>query len=222
MQFVEWSHKDTVREIANRINEALSKHVTVLWLTSGGSNVRLQTDIMDLLRSEIGDRLTDLTILPVDERFGLSGHADSNHRSMKEAGFDPGAARWLDVLEENTDFDTTIKMYNQSVSRELESNYVVATLGLGADGHTAGILPSSPAIDSKDLVCGYQANYQRMTLTPLALREISVAFVIVSDESKKPVVDKLRSAKETAENMPAMALYDLVDCTVVNTKGGDE
>lgn len=220
MQFVEWSHKDAVREIANRISEALSKHATVTWFTSGGSNVRLQVEIMDLLQSESGGELGGLTIMPVDERYGPSGHIDSNHQAMKEAGFDSGAADWLDVLGRNADFDTTIKMYNQSVSRALKSDFTIATLGLGTDGHTAGILPNSSAIDSRDLVCGYQANYQRMTLTPLALKRIGLAFVVVSDESKKLVVDKLQFGKDTINNMPAMVLYDIADCTIVNTKGG--
>ncbi len=215
MKFTKYSYDETVRRVADSITGALVCHATVSWLTSGGSNVQLQVDVMKAIRRRAGNRLDRLTILPVDERYGASGYVDSNFQAMKQVGFDPGSAIWPDILEQNTDFDTTIFMYNELVAKALQSDVVIATLGIGTDGHTAGILPHSPAVHATDLVIGYAANYQRMTLTSIALKRITTAFVVAFGDSKRHVIDKLRLAKNEVDEMPAMLLYDVSDCTVV-------
>lgn len=215
MKFVELSYGAVARRIVDSIVSALDRQENVLWLMSGGSNVRLQVDAMRRLRRRAGNSLERLTILPVDERYGRSGHADSNYQAMKQAGFDPGVAAWPNVLKKNTDFDTTIFMYNELVANALQSDVIIATLGIGTDGHTAGILPNSSAVHATDLVFGYAANYQRMTLTISALGRVTKAFVVAFGDSKRRIVERLRLASDSVDEMPAMALYDLADCTVI-------
>ena len=214
-RFVGLSYDETVEMVSSGIIAALLGKREVLWLTSGGSNVGLQVDVIQVLRRLVGDKLARLIILPADERYGLSGHSDSNYLAMKNAGFSPGAANWPDILAKNADFATTTKMYNDLVEATTKTHTVVATLGLGTDGHTAGILPHSPALDSPDFVAGYEANYMRMTLTPHALRRISAAYLVALGESKLTVVDQLKRGQDSVVDMPAMLLYDLEDCTVV-------
>lgn len=222
MQFVQWSREQTVRQIAGSIVAALHQGQSTLWLVSGGSNISLQADIMAAIRLEAASRLHHLRILPIDERYGAKGHADSNYEAMRLAGFEPGDADWRDVLEDNLDFAATTEKYNDLVGTMLaDAEVVFATIGMGIDGHIAGILPMSLAVDSNELVAGYTANYQRMTLTYPALRHISVTYLIAFGDKKQPIVQQLKDSKALVDlqEFPATMLYELENCTVI---GGEE
>ena len=66
-----------------RLELELTAGKKVLWLVSGGSNITASVQLMQ----NLADDLTkNLTIMAVDERYGLVGHADSNEGQLLAAG----------------------------------------------------------------------------------------------------------------------------------------
>jgi len=219
MKFLRENSGKAVRVIAGRICEGLHEGKRVLWLTSGGSNTALEVEVMKLVRKHAEGELGGLAIMPMDERYGKPGHADSNTQQLREAGFDPGAATWIDVLVHDVSFDLTIDFYDEVAATVLASAAViVGQFGLGPDGHVAGILPDSPAIDADEVtVAGYEwTDYTRMTLTPVALKQITVAYVPAYGDNKRDALERLQKNAEPLSSLPAALLYELPEVYVYN------
>ena len=219
MQFLRVDRDKAVRAIAGRICQELKDGKRVLWLVSGGSNISIEVEVLNIVRSFQDDKLEGLAILPTDERFGKVGHRDSNYEQLKAAGFDPGNASWIDVLTHNVSFDQTIDFYGEVASVAFKNaGVIVGQLGMGPDGHIAGIKPESPAVKADEvLVAGYDwSDYKRMTLTPLALRQVKVAFVPAYGEDKLAKLQQLQNSTGTAADFPALLLYDIPEVYVYN------
>lgn len=219
MQFLREDQFKAVRAIAGRICDELRSGKRVLWLVSGGSNVAAEVEVMRQVRAEAEDKLASLAILPIDERYGSPDHANSNAEALRQAGFDPGAATWVDVLVHDAPFNQTISFYNDVAVTALENaGSIIGQFGIGDDGHTAGILPGSPAVEADEVtVAGYEWGYlSRMTLTPTALRRVQVAYVLAYGDIKKVALERLRQNTETLAELPAKLLYDIPEVYVYN------
>ncbi|PID30563.1 hypothetical protein CSA80_01150 [Candidatus Saccharibacteria bacterium] len=219
MRFSKQAVAVAVEDITDCIASALNGEKTVLWLTSGGSCVDAQVRVMKRLRESVSSRLVNLSILPVDERYGVCGHADSNSEQMRQAGFAPDAAVWHDVLAGNLPFAETIDAYTEQAQAAFAAaEVVVATLGMGADGHIAGLLPNSPAVrEMASSVVGYAWNdHERMTLGAAVLRQIDHVFLLVYGDTKQTALTRLRANTESFEDLPAKILYDFDDVTIYN------
>jgi len=219
MQFLREHQGAAVQAIAVRMCNELFANKRVLWLVSGGSNVTLEVKVMHLLRDHCADRLKGLAILPMDERYGPQGHDDSNTQALRAAGFGPGEATWVDVLMHNVPLDQTIDFYNEVASTAISNaSIVIGQFGLGADGHTAGILPGSPAaVDDVATVAGYEwRDYTRLTLTPHALKAVTAAYVLAYGSSKKQALEQLRKNDEELAQLPAKLLYNVPEVYVYN------
>src|SRR5258708_2139506 len=85
--------------LVNAILLPLQEQKTVLWLISGGSNIKIATAVMAKL---IGNE-SNLWVTLTDERYGKVGHPDSNWQQLLEAGFDPGHAKTYPILRTGLD-----------------------------------------------------------------------------------------------------------------------
>lgn len=219
MQFLRDSQPEAVKTIAARICDELFKGKRVLWLTSGGSNIQAEVAVMQMLRNHAVERLSGLAILPMDERYGKQGHKDSNTEAMRQAGFDPGAATWVDVLMHDVSFDDTIDFYNEVASTAIaNAGVIIGQFGLGENAHVAGVQPESPAVQADEtIVAGFEwEDYGRMTLTPTALKRVQVAYVLAYGQGKKQALDRLQKNKENLAELPAVLLYDIPEVYVYN------
>lgn len=210
---------EVILEITTALKNALERHEHVLWLVSGGSNVSLQVAIMKSLHKDYPELLESLTILPMDERYGPEGHEDSNYQQMLEAGFDAGDAHWYDVLVNDLPLAETVTYYTDLTEEVFaEAQYVIGTFGMGTDGHTAGILPRSPAVvDDTSVVVGYEASdFTRMTLTPQVLVRCNEAYLIAYGTQKSSALEKLAQSDLSLREMPAKLLVDIAEVTVYN------
>lgn len=174
---------------------------------------------MQALRTHCADKLDGLAILPMDERYGAPGHENSNTEALRHAGFDPGAATWVDVLMHDVSFEQTVSFYNEVAATALSNaGIVIGQFGLGNDAHTAGILPGSPAVTATDTtVAGYEwEDYTRMTLTRTALKQVHVAYMLAYGEGKKDALERLHKNTETISELPAKLLYDIPEIHVYN------
>ena len=218
MNFSKSDSKTAIENIFQQIQRSLASGAPVLWFVSGGSAIQIQTAIMQKLSQDVPDTLTQLTIMPVDERYGPVGHADSNGAQMRQAGFAAGRARWIDILDGET-LDETLAHYEALVDENFaRAKTVIATLGLGPDGHTAGVLPDSPAAyDTTSTVIGYNwSDYTRMTLGLAQLRQIDRAFVLAYGDAKCAALQRLHDNQEVISTLPAKVLYDIPRVTVYN------
>lgn len=220
MKFIKAPIEQAIPDIANHLIQPLKNSKKVLWLVCGGSNIDPQVKVMNALRDSLSDdELSNLTILPMDERYGLRDHADSNFRQMREAGFKAGPANYKDVLEKGLILGETVSYYAELVeSAFADANFVLGTFGMGADGHTAGVLPNSAAVnDVAATVVGYQApGYIRLTLTPPWLVKCDVSFLMAYGEAKNEALNNLQKNQKCLEDMPAKLHYDIATATVYN------
>jgi 6-phosphogluconolactonase/glucosamine-6-phosphate isomerase/deaminase len=219
MQFLREDSTAAVKAIAQRICDELFADKRVLWLVSGGSNVELEVQVMEKLHLHCADKLPRLAIMPMDERYGKPGHPDSNTQQLREAGFEAGTATWVDVLMHDVPFDQTIDFYNEvSATALANAMVVVGQFGLGPDGHTAGLLPGSPATEIDNAtVAGYEwSDYTRLTLTPHALRQVTIAYVPAYGQGKKVALQRLRKNKEDLAELPSALLYEIPEVYVYN------
>jgi len=219
MQFVREQPGVAVQAISACIATAVQANQRVLWLVSGGSNIAAEVAVMQQLQDSVPQQLSSLAVLPMDERYGPAGHADSNSQQLRAAGFVSGAASWIDILDHGDSLEQTLEFYNDITATLLaNAGLIVGQFGLGSDGHTAGILPGSPAAEADTAtVAGYQwHDYTRLTLTPQALRQVQVGFVLAYGESKRRALDHLQAAQLPLRTLPARLLGEIPNMTIYN------
>lgn len=198
-----------VAELGRRLATELATGKHVLWIVSGGSNIASSVQIMATLPTE---HTYLLSVMLGDERYGAANHPDSNWQQLMAAGFQPGQAKLLPVLQVDQDFDATAKHYEKMAKDAFSHNdSVIAQLGIGEDGHIAGILPNSPATnDTPNLVVAYQSeHYHRLSLSFNALRKISAAYTFAFGEAKKYTIQQLQKEERSIADQPAQILKEL-------------
>lgn len=147
----------------------------------------------------------------VDERFGETNHAHSNERMVDTSGlsdyFSEKNIAQYNILEGKS-FEETVADYDHII-RFLFQHHdkKVAIMGIGSDGHTAGIQPHFHFEEEKYVV-GYESTLEyplRITLTFEALKSVDMFIVLAFGESKKDMVKRL--AHETDKNQFPAAFY---------------
>ncbi len=85
----------------------------------------------------------------------------------------------------------------------------LVVLGLGDDGHIAGLMPGSPLIEENDRLVGVArpgSDPARLTLTPAALNSARTVMVLASGERKADAVKAVLGAGAKGPALPAHAL----------------
>jgi 6-phosphogluconolactonase/glucosamine-6-phosphate isomerase/deaminase len=215
MHFLRESSDRGAKKLAEVLLHELKHGKTVLWFISGGSNIKVAVQVMHKL---LGHE-DKLIVTPSDERYGPLGHKDSNWQQLLEAGFEPCKATVYPVLQEGLSLQATARMFELTLHDcFVQADTVVALLGMGSDGHASGILPQSPATKATDaLVVGYETRqYDRITTTFTALKQIDTAFCLAYGADKKPALLNLRDKKLPLDAQPAQILKDLNHAYVYN------
>lgn len=212
--------EDGVAALTERLIKELSRGKQVLWLVSGGSNIPASAEIMKHIPADLSQKLT---VMPIDERYGPPGHADSNWAQLIQAGFDGQQAKLVPVLRQGQSFEQAVKDYQSLIQKAFADNeIIIGQVGIGQDGHIVGILPDSPAIDATGLVYGYKwSPYQRLTMTFEAFRKLTVAYVFTFGAAKLPTLTALRDQALPLKDQPAQILKELPEAYVYNDQVGD-
>ncbi len=208
--------ENSLDDLGQRLIKELKQDKNVLWLVSGGSNIASAVTVMKSIPSNLK---MQLTIMPVDERYVPVGHADSNFQQLINAGFDSGDAILLNILDSNLSLEQTDERFKSLAGQAFEeADVIIALLGIGTDGHIAGILPSSPASQElrKYVVSFESTSYTRITLTFPALRKINAAYVYAFGVSKAGALTKLKDENISLELQPAQILKELDEAYVYN------
>jgi 6-phosphogluconolactonase/glucosamine-6-phosphate isomerase/deaminase len=221
MQFIQASNWEPgITALTERLAQELAADKQVLWLTSGGSNIEASVRIMQGISTELS---LNLSVSLVDERYGVPNHTESNWAKLVAAGFEGKQARLLPVLEKGIDFVQTAANYNQMLTKAIAAHdSIIAQLGIGDDGHIAGILPNSPATtETIHLVTGYDAPpLQRLTMTFPALRELTAAYVFAFGAAKRSALRSLASQDLSPTEQPAQILKELPEAYVYSDQLG--
>jgi 6-phosphogluconolactonase/glucosamine-6-phosphate isomerase/deaminase len=205
------SPEPAAKHLAGLISAQLLDHRRVLWLVSGGSAVAVAVAAARLLE---GQELSGLTVSLIDERYGEAGHPDSNWTALEAAGFSLPGASLHPVLFGAPQLETAEALTAFLQVNFAAADYCVGLLGIGPDGHTAGILPHSPAVTAPGLVCAYDGGgFQRITITAAALSHLNEAVVYAAGNSKWPVLDRLETELPIADQ-PAQLLKTIAKLTI--------
>lgn len=216
LNFIRSTELDTLSSLlAERISTRLETG-RVTWLLSGGSSI----DLAVKTRVRLVANLSNLTVSLIDERFGPAGHADSNWQQLGIAGFDFNGLNGRPVLT-GKDISHTVSEFNVFLSDILSgSGYIMGLFGMGADGHTAGILPGSSAVGSAQLATSYLGpDYERITVTPRFIKAIDEAYLYAAGSSKIEQIKRLKASLPT-EDQPAQALKQAKTLVIIGDYEG--
>lgn len=214
---------DGIADLTERLVKELAGNKKVLWLISGGSNIPASTQIMHNIPTNLSH---NLTVILADERYGKVGHIDSNWHQLQQAGFDSKQAKCVEILSDELNLDQTEQRYNEIIKSALDNNdVVIGQLGVGPDGHIAGILIDSPAANVDDrLVTSYTSEEEpplcRLTLTFEGLRNIDAAYCFAFGEPKKQTLRRLQKTRLPLTTQPAQILKNLNECYLYNDQVG--
>jgi 6-phosphogluconolactonase len=194
---------DAVAEEAARLIASLARKVVVdrgrfVMAVSGGSNP------WQILRVLVKENVpwNKFHLVQVDERVAPSGHADRDLTHLRECFFTNAMISKDHIYAmpvESSDLDSAAKQYAVLLSKiagKIPALDLVL-LGLGADGHTASLIPGDPVLQMEDSDVGITGVYlgrKRMTLTyPIINRAQNILWV-VTGAAKAPMLKRMLNA----------------------------
>jgi 6-phosphogluconolactonase len=171
--------------IAERARTAAAERGAFTLALSGG---RTPERMVELLSTE--DVPWDaVTVFQVDERVAPPGHPDRNLTRIEAA---LSHARVVPMPVEDEDLEAAAARYAAQLPERLD----LVHLGLGADGHTASLVPGDPVLEVRDhdvaVTGGYQGR-RRMTLTHPAIDRAREALWLVTGADKADALARLLS-----------------------------
>jgi 6-phosphogluconolactonase/glucosamine-6-phosphate isomerase/deaminase len=206
-------------EAGEYLNLFLTEHKKqpILLMLSGGSALSIVDYIGPTALAE------NLTVTMLDERFSTDPEINNFLQLQKtdfykdafeaEASFFGTLPRPAETMEElRARWNKNLKMWHEENPKGL----IVATLGMGTDGHTSGILPFPEAPDKferlfngKDWTVQYNAEGKnkypdRVTTTLTFLKNIDFGFALVCGKDKAPKFEQLKSATAQMAELPAL------------------
>ncbi len=192
----------------------------ILILLSGGSVINLYKKLAGYIRSA-NIKNDSLVVGQVDERFKPENSKLETRNSNKtskinsqiigETGLwevcNKKSIPYYLVSQEGT-LEESAEKYDQTISKLFkEYTYKIAVLGIGEDGHTAGLLPGyEKAWNIDKFVVGYKIDdgqnkamaiscpnifRQRITVTPKTLQDLDQVLVVASGENKKEAIREI-------------------------------
>jgi len=172
--------------VAQAVKKALAAERRFAWAISGGEGPA------PLFRALAGLELpwSRIDTWQVDERVAPAGDPARN-RTSQSRDLPPEAVdgiRWMPVEEEDLDAATV------DYAAGLPERFDLVHLGLGADGHTASLVPGDPVLEVADRDVAATGPYQglrRMTLTYPGLARADRAVWVVTGGEKRSALERL-------------------------------
>jgi 6-phosphogluconolactonase len=142
-------------------------------------------------------------VLQVDERIAPAGHADRNLTSLSASLPLAGDRPQIYAMPvETPEIDAAAARYAQILAAVAGSPPVIdlVHLGLGADGHTASLVPGDPVLDVTDADVALTGPYpgrRRMTLTYPVLNRARRVLWLITGADKAAMLGRLRRGDPT-------------------------
>jgi 6-phosphogluconolactonase len=183
--------------IAEHAREAIATRGRFILALSGGETPRRM--LHHLAAEDVS--WADVYIVQVDERIAPAGDADRNLTMLQKTllAHTPLALdRVLAMPVEANDPATAARRYAQALEILCGSPPVIdlVHLGLGADGHTASLVPGDPVLDVTDTDAAITNAYhgrRRMTLTYPIINRARCILWLVTGNAKAEMLARLCS-----------------------------
>jgi 6-phosphogluconolactonase/glucosamine-6-phosphate isomerase/deaminase len=217
---------DGATECLNALLEGFKENNTnVLLLLSGGSSLEILNGLdADLIGPKV-------TICPLDERYSTNPE-ENNMAQVERTEFfrkarENGAMAIDTRVMEGESQEALAARFNGALVEWFEDNpagKVIATVGIGPDGHISGIMPYPEEAEkfkvmfddgnSDHLVEAYDAGDKnpyplRVTTTMNLIKKIDAAVCYVIGENKKEAVQKVLAQEGSIEVTPARILREI-------------
>ncbi|MCD5381313.1 MAG: 6-phosphogluconolactonase [Candidatus Pacebacteria bacterium] len=193
----------SAEKAGNKLDELLSQYTAhpILLMLSGGSGFSILEKVSD---DVLG---SNVTMCVLDERCSVDA-AINNFLQLKQTDFFKRAeVQKVNVIAtdiQSTDACSDVAVRWQSELRDWKNNnpngVVIATMGIGEDGHTAGILPGENGIDfdSDEWIVSYSVPPEinqytdRITATnTFLINQVDEAVVFAVGKNKYSVIKAL-------------------------------
>ena len=184
--------------VAQACREAVRERGHALVAFSGGETPWL---MLEAIASTSTCRGREVFVAQVDERVAPTGDPRRNLTRLREILVEQGqlpAANLLQMPVEQANLGDAAAQYQatlESIAGE-PLRLDIVQLGLGADGHTASLVPGDPVLDVSDRDVALTGLYQgtrRMTLTFPALNRARARLWLVTGASKLAALQELVS-----------------------------
>lgn len=190
-------------KIARELLYTIVDKTTVLYLSGGRTPKGLYENLSN------DRKLLPGAVALVDERYGIRFHNMSNEKMIRDSGLLPylserGVPFYPILQNSHPSLKETADNYDMTL-RYLFAGFPksVAIIGIGSDGHTAGIAPDrenfhNPMFDGdqKNLFVSSYADLEgpfkeRVSMTFLGLSMIDVFFILAFGEEKKEAIQNM-------------------------------
>ena len=206
------SPEPVIEYLTNLLKEKLGSGAKVLWLLSGGSGANVCVEVSKRL---FGTNLHNLSVTLSDERYGPVGHANENWQILLDAGLKlPGATMYRPLI--GMDRASTTVQFSSWLKDELDNvDFTVGLIGIGSDGHTAGLKPHTVIIDTTDFATDFTGDdFERITMTSTAIAELDEAVIQAMGADKAPTLQKLMNQDINPNEQPAQLLKTVPKVTL--------
>ncbi|HET7306641.1 MAG TPA: 6-phosphogluconolactonase [Gammaproteobacteria bacterium] len=184
--------------ITEQARESIAARGRFVLALSGGDTPR---PMLDALADEDLD-WDRVHVVQVDERFAPTGHPDRNltllqQTLLADAPLSPDHVYPMPVENDDADPAAAANDYAQLLEEVAGTPPVIdlVHLGLGADGHTASLVPGDAALAEDDVdvaITGIYKGRRRLTLTYPILNRARCVLWLVSGASKAAMLTRLR------------------------------
>lgn len=158
-----------------------------------------------------------------DERFVPYDHPDSNYRMTREAMFDkaPVPPQNIHPVPVNGSPEDAARNYEMLLQKTYGATtfdskrplFDVTLLGLGADGHTASLLPGEPVLEERKhwvAAVSHGRPEIRITMTYPAIESSRRVAFLVTGREKAPIVRAIRNGDTSAPAARVQPVGELV------------
>jgi 6-phosphogluconolactonase/glucosamine-6-phosphate isomerase/deaminase len=196
-----------------------------LLLLSGGSAL----SILDYLTTTGIDASLTLTVL--DERYSYNDKINNFAQIEKYSFFTEARIGGMRIIDTKILPTESLVEVGQRFEKALhdwreqnKDGYIIAVLGVGTDGHTAGIFPNIDYIDwsADKWVESYTVSKdvnpfpERITVNFSFLRtEVSRTLVYAVGEEKKVILERLMNGTDAPSSLPIAIAKDMPAVTIV-------
>ncbi len=226
----EESPEKAIEKAGHYVNESLEdfKGSPVLLLLSGGSSLKM-LEYIDL--SLFGP---DITIGALDDRYSRDPKIN-NFAQIVDSNFFRGArersASYIDTRPgEDESLENLADRFENELHNWISENpegKILATIGMGADGHVAGIMPDpaekdrfSEIFESDRWVAGYDAkekdpkNPLRVTTTLSFIKKIDRSITFMTGEEKRSALEAALDSGSFDE-IPARVIQEISKASII-------
>ena len=198
----------------------------VIGVCGGRSIVGLLTSLKNEAADQPKDLMERVHFFMVDERLVPLANEQSNFGGLQRLLFDElvldGSLKSEQLhpfVSDDAMEDFGCARYQEELAR-FGGAFSVVVLGVGEDGHIAGLFPHHPA-----LACGERGFVsfldspkppaQRMTASAPLIADAELSIVLMLGEGKRAAWEAFRSGKASFESCPALIATQAKSCVVV-------